>query len=219
MDQVYEVWIEIQANKKLISDSVKFREAMEKCKKAGMTGIILSVKDTSGFVLYKSSLADHYSEFDGEFAADIDYAAECFKIIRELGMKCYAAFDVFVREKIEVASMAEIAREAGVGRATVFRHYPGKLDLVIAVNSAKWKEYLDELDRKRPISSVGEIPAIDRFIFTMDCYIDMYVNHKALLQFNDNFNHFVSHSGVDGKKLKGFKDSLLSADTRFIKMY
>lgn len=130
-----------------------------------------------------------------------------------------AAFDVFVREKIEVASMAEIAREAGVGRATVFRHYPGKLDLVIAVNSAKWKEYLDELDRKRPISSVDEIPAIDRFIFTMDCYIDMYVNHKALLQFNDNFNHFVSHSGVDGKKLKGFNDSLLSADTRFIKMY
>lgn len=95
MDQVYEVWIEIQANKKLILDSEKFREAMEKCKTAGMTGIILSVKDTSGFVLYKSSLADHYSEFDGEFAADIDYAAECFKIIRELGMKCYAAFDVF----------------------------------------------------------------------------------------------------------------------------
>lgn len=95
MDQVYEVWIEIQANKKLILDSEKFREAMEKCKKAGMTGIILSVKDTSGFVLYKSSLADHYSEFDGKFAADIDYVAECFKIIRELGMKCYAAFDVF----------------------------------------------------------------------------------------------------------------------------
>ena len=130
-----------------------------------------------------------------------------------------AAFDVFVREKIEVASMAEIAKTAGVGRATVFRHYPSKLDLVIAVNSAKWKEYLDELDRNRPISSVGEIPAIDRFIFTMDCYIDMYVNHKALLQFNDNFNHFVSHSGVDRKKLKGFNASLLSADTRFIKMY
>ena len=87
MNQVYEVWIEIQANKKLILASVKSRGAMEKRKKAGMTGIILSVKDTSGFVLYKSSLADHYSEFDGEFAADIDYAAECFKIIRELGMK------------------------------------------------------------------------------------------------------------------------------------
>ena len=36
MDQVYEVWIEIQANKKLISDSEKFREAMEKCKSMEM---------------------------------------------------------------------------------------------------------------------------------------------------------------------------------------
>ncbi|MBU5477999.1 TetR/AcrR family transcriptional regulator [Eubacterium sp. MSJ-13] len=130
-----------------------------------------------------------------------------------------AAFDVFVREKIEVTSMAKIAQAAGVGRATVFRHYPSKLDLVIAVNSAKWKEYLDELDRNRPISSLGGISAIDRFIFTMDSFIDMYINHKALLQFNDNFNHFVSHSGVDRKKLKGFNASLLSADTRFIKMY
>lgn len=95
MDQVYEVWIEIQANKKLILNSEKFRETMEKCKKAGMTGIILSVKDTSGFVLYKSCLADHYSVFDREFDADTDYVAKCFGIIRDLGMKCYAAFDVF----------------------------------------------------------------------------------------------------------------------------
>lgn len=95
MDQVYEVWIEIQANKKLILDKNKFRETMEKCKKAGMTGIILSVKDTTGFVLYQSSLAEHYSVFDREFDADTDYVAQCFGVIRELGMKCYAAFDVF----------------------------------------------------------------------------------------------------------------------------
>ena len=60
-----------------------------------------------------------------------------------------AAFEVFVREKIEVANMSEIARTAGVGRATLFRHFPSKLELVIAVNGAKWKEYLDELDRTR----------------------------------------------------------------------
>lgn len=95
MDQVYEVWIEIQANKELILNKEKFREAMEKCKKTGMTGIILSVKDTTGFVLYNSSLSEHYSVFDSEFDADTDYVAQCFGIIRSLGMKCYAAFDVF----------------------------------------------------------------------------------------------------------------------------
>ena len=130
-----------------------------------------------------------------------------------------AAFEVFVREKIEVANMSEIARTAGVGRATLFRHFPSKLELVIAVNGAKWKEYLDELDRTRPISSVDDIPAIDRFIFTMDSYIAMYVNHKSLLIFNDNFNHYVSKLGPEHAQLKEFRVSLTSADTRFYKMY
>lgn len=119
-----------------------------------------------------------------------------------------AAFHIFVRDKIESAKMSEIAQAAGVGRATLFRHYPSKLELVIAVNAAKWKEYLDELDEKRPIASINEIPAIDRFIFTMDSYIDMCVNHKALLQFNDNFNHFVSRAGTDSAMLNNFKLSL-----------
>lgn len=115
--------------------------------------------------------------------------------------------------------MGDIAKAAGVGRATLFRYYPGKLELVIAVCSAKWKEYLDELDDKRPISSIGDIPAIDRLIFTMDSYIDMYRHHKALLQFNDNFNHYVSHEGYDEEQLREFHVSLTSVDTRLYMMY
>ena len=131
------------------------------------------------------------------------------------------AFRIFVEKKIEPVTITEIAEEAGVGRATVFRHYPTKVDLVIAVCSAKWKEYLDELDEKRPIISVKEIPAIDRLIFTLDSYIDMYQNHKDLLQYNDNFNHFVSHSGgvETAGMLADFHASLYSVDTRLHMMY
>ena len=89
--------------------------------------------------------------------------------------------------------MGEIAKEAGIGRATLFRYFPGKLELVIAVNTKEWKEYFDELDQKRPMSSVGDIPAIGRVIFTLVSFIEMYQTHKALLRYNDNFNHYVSH--------------------------
>ena len=54
------------------------------------------------------------------------------------------AFQVFVKRKIEGVSMAEIAEAAGVGRATLFRCYPSKMELVIAVCSVKWKEYVPE---------------------------------------------------------------------------
>lgn len=105
-----------------------------------------------------------------------------------------AAFQIFVEKKIEPVSMGEIAELARVGRATLFRYYPNKLELVIAVCAAKWKEYLDA---KRPLESIGDILAIDRFTFTLDSYIDMYRHHKDLLQYNDNFNHYVTHEGVN----------------------
>lgn len=95
MNKIYEVWIEITANKETILHKEKFDEMMEKCKNAGMTGIILSVKDTTGFSIYPSKIVPHYSYYDVAFQPNFDYVKQCFDIIRSKGMKCYAAFDVF----------------------------------------------------------------------------------------------------------------------------
>ena len=129
------------------------------------------------------------------------------------------AFRIFVEKKIEAVSMSEIAEAAGVGRATLFRCYENKTELVIAVCAAKWKEYLDDLDARRPISSVREIPAIGRFIFTLDSYIEMYQNRKDLLQYNDNFNHYVTHEKCGSDQFTDYHASLYSANTRLHLMY
>ena len=129
------------------------------------------------------------------------------------------AFDIFVEKTIEAVSMGEIAEAAGVGRATLFRYYPSKLELVIEVCGKKWKDVFDELDRCRPISSVGEIPALDRLIFTLDSYIALYQNYKELLCYNDNFNHYVTHECAEKEQLDDFHRSLYSANTRFHLMY
>ena len=129
------------------------------------------------------------------------------------------AFQIFVEKKIDSVSMGEIAQAAGIGRATLFRCYSNKLELVIAVCTAQWKAYFDELDAKRPLTAIGDIPAIDRFTFTLDSYIDMYQHHKELLQYNDNFNHYVTHEGVKPEQLEAFHAALQSANTRFHLMY
>ena len=66
------------------------------------------------------------------------------------------AFQLFVEKKIEAVSMDEVAKEAGVGRATLFRCYNNKTELAIAVCASKWKAYLDKLDEARPISSIHD---------------------------------------------------------------
>ena len=129
------------------------------------------------------------------------------------------AFDIFVERTIEAVSMGEIAEAAGVGRATLFRYYPSKLELVIEVCGKKWKDVFDELDHNRPISSVGEISALDRLIFTLDSYIGMYQNYKELLCYNDNFNHYVSLVGKDNERLTAFHESLASVNIRFYNMF
>lgn len=90
----YFVWIEITANRERILNEALFSEAMEKCAKCGIDSVVLSVKDTSGFTLYPSAFAPHYSRFDDRFE-NIDYLAKCLSIVHEKGMKLYAAFDVF----------------------------------------------------------------------------------------------------------------------------
>jgi len=94
MAQNYYVWIEISANMDTILDKEAFIQAMRKCSTAGIDSVILSVKDTTGFVLYPSDYADHYSKYNTKFE-EIDYLQQCINIIHMVGMKIYAAFDVF----------------------------------------------------------------------------------------------------------------------------
>ena len=71
------------------------------------------------------------------------------------------AFRLFVNKKIESVTMGEIAKEAGIGRATLFRYFPGKLELVIAVNT---KEFVIKVSSA--ISAALKLPA-PKFVVTV----------------------------------------------------
>ncbi|WP_329535232.1 TetR/AcrR family transcriptional regulator [Streptomyces sp. NBC_01450] len=61
---------------------------------------------------------------------------------RNRGRIIAAARSVFARDGLN-ASMASVAREAGVGIATIFRHFPAKEDLVAAVFADRMDAYAD----------------------------------------------------------------------------
>ncbi len=66
-----------------------------------------------------------------------------------------AAKACFAAEGVE-CQMAEVARRAGVGNATVFRHFPTKRDLVVAIVEARMGEMLELADRS--VAQVEEDP-------------------------------------------------------------
>ncbi len=78
----------------------------------------------------------------------------------------------------------ERSRQQASGGDIVSDTIRSKLELVIAVCTREWKKYMDELDRRRPISLWGD-SAIDRLIFTLDGCIALYMNYKELFLYND----------------------------------
>lgn len=120
------------------------------------------------------------------------------------------AFKIFVEKTIEGTTFDDVAAISGVGVATIYRHYKNKQMLVIAVASYAWGKYFADFEERRPLEEIRDIPAIDRLAFGLDIYLDLYQNHKDLLKYNDNFNHFIQH--YDYKDYEGMKDYFAVTD-------
>ncbi len=103
-------------------------------------------------------------------------------------------FRIFSERGIEAVTMPEIAVASGVGRATLYRYYNTKEDLVMAIGTLKWKEYMEERISLRSPEEVETQTGAERLRFYLDTFLDLYQNHKDVLRFNYFFNSFVMTS-------------------------
>lgn len=59
-------------------------------------------------------------------------------------------FRLFAEKGIDQVTMPDIAEDSGVGRPSLYRYFSSKVDLVIAIGTWKWEEYLQENARRVP---------------------------------------------------------------------
>ncbi|MCR4514715.1 TetR/AcrR family transcriptional regulator [Aeromicrobium sp. 50.2.37] len=75
------------------------------------------------------------------------------------------ALEVFVEQGYHAASMDEIAERAGVSKPVVYQHFPGKLDLYLALLESSCDEVVDEVkqalastqDNRRRVEATMEL--------------------------------------------------------------
>ena len=58
-------------------------------------------------------------------------------------------FTMFAENGIEQVTMTELAEASDVGRMTVFRYFPSKTDLAIAISTNKWKDFIKSQPKER----------------------------------------------------------------------
>ena len=125
------------------------------------------------------------------------------------------AYELFSQKGIEQVSIPEIATKSGVGRATVFRYFTTKLDLVIAIGTWKWEEYILEHDALLSEEEEEDLTGAELLEFYLDAFIDLYRNHADLLRFNYNFNSFLRYEAKEESQKNSYMTMVDRLEERF----
>ena len=111
------------------------------------------------------------------------------------------AFRLFSENGIESVTMPEVAKASGVSRATLYRYFASKLDLVVAIGTWKWNEYIAHHDAFVPLETHESMTGAQYMRFYLDSFLDLYRNHRDILRFNYNFNSYLQHeSGTEAQR-------------------
>ncbi len=110
-------------------------------------------------------------------------------------------FRVFSEKTIEVATMKEIAKACGLGYKTMFRYFGTKTALVIAIGADIWKKYAVKVEKMYRARGGDAMNAAEELAFFLDCFLDLYQNHKDILRFVRNFETYIRHENVSKEDL------------------
>lgn len=97
-------------------------------------------------------------------------------------------FRIFAERSIDKVTMNDVADEAKIGVATVYRYFSNKTQLVEAISAWVWEQYVSQTIKKEVVS--GETAA-ERFEYYLNSFLDLYRNHKDLLRFNQFYNVYI----------------------------
>ena len=142
----------------------------------------------------------------------IEMAARRESMIKE-------GFRIFAAKKIEPVPMQEVATAAGLGIATLYRYFNTKSALVLAIATKQWKDYYVEVEKMYDKRNGDSMTAAEELEFFLDCFIDLYKNHKDLLCFNRNFDTYVRHKGLTEEQMKPYNEAVEVFAKKFHAVY
>lgn len=129
------------------------------------------------------------------------------------------ALQLFSERGIEAVSMPEIALASDVGRATLYRYFPSKFDLVVALGTWTWETYITAHNASLPAGTLERMTGAEYLKFYLDSFIDLYRNHGDILRFNYDFNSYLRYETGTSEQRQSYMDMLGQLHEGFHELY
>ena len=120
----------------------------------------------------------------------------------------WAGFRLFARRGIEAVSIQEIADEAEVGVATMYKYYQNKPNLVVNISALVWQDFLQECEKKVSMEDLKKLNAYELIAYYADTMIWLYVNKPDVLRFSGDFKTYVNRENVPSEVVRVHLDPL-----------
>ena len=127
--------------------------------------------------------------------------------------------EVFAVMGIDKVTMKDVAKAAGIGIASLYRYYSTKLELVLAIGTWAWKQYMAEQATKLNEAKEHEKTGAEWVEFYLDAFLDLYRNHQDLLRFNQFFNVYLQSEQIPRDKLRHYNALIEKLEERFALAY
>ncbi|MBR4984972.1 MAG: TetR/AcrR family transcriptional regulator [Proteobacteria bacterium] len=117
-------------------------------------------------------------------------------------------FQMFAEHSIEAVKLQDIANKCGIGIATLYRYFGTKPDLVIEIATRLWHKYYSLEEQMFQACNGNDMTAAEELEYFLDCFIDLYKNHKDILRFNRNFDTYVKHEGCTEEQMRPYNEAV-----------
>ena len=113
-------------------------------------------------------------------------------------------FELFTERGIESVTMQEIADASLVGRATLFNYFNSKVDLVIAIGSWKWSEYIERKAEETKQFDREKRTGAELLSNYLDAFLEQYRSYRSNLRFNYNSNSYLRSERATPEQMEPF---------------
>jgi AcrR family transcriptional regulator len=115
---------------------------------------------------------------------------------------------LFIKKNIESTTFSEIAALAGVGEATVYRHYPNKEVLAIAVAVENANEFNQGLETFINNFFGNDL---ERFEKLLEYYVFLYRNKPEYFILVEHFDNYIAHLEVKPQGINQYEEVIINA--------
>lgn len=124
---------------------------------------------------------------------------------------------MMLKSSIDEVTMQKLAKDLGIGEASLYRYFGKKENIVINVAISMWKEISNRYFENILISK--ELTGIECIRRYLESFKNLYEKDIKFILFVKNFDNYIQKSGMTVEQLKEYNDLFEQLKEKFIYYY